>query len=235
MCLLDYDFRGPSLHIMFRVQPKRWINDFLDGECGLDDALTKIPEEQNGGQLFVGCANPVSEAMRYMMTRDKKWEAKALNRILSAKRELFEERGLDALIFDTSPGMQYSSINAVATSDVVLLVMKYDDFDIEGTRELVTGITDVLGRRTGIILNRVVAAGCGGPIPGNEATPVIQQVSNKLERPVIGLVPCLWELQRQGSKELYASSHPQHSFVKVLENMMTQIEQMHSGGPGSGS
>src|SRR6266704_5963326 len=43
VCLLDYDFRGPSLHILLKTRPKRWLNDYLKGNCTVDEVLTEFP------------------------------------------------------------------------------------------------------------------------------------------------------------------------------------------------
>lgn len=229
VCLLDYDFRGPSLHILLKTKPKRWLNEYLDGSCTIDEVFTEFPLTGTNGVLSASFADPSPEAMRFMMTRDRKWESKALRRILAAKRKLLQEDKVDYMIFDTSPGMYYSSVNAVAASDVVALIMKYDDFDIEGTKLLIEGITDALGKRTGLILNRIVCEGCGGPVPDEELETIRTTITKSLGRPVIGLLPCLWQLQRGGSKEVFAVSHPEHLFVQTLQVVAERIQELRTG------
>ncbi len=229
VCLLDYDFRGPSLHILLKTRPKRWLNDYLKGNCTVDEVLTEFPLNGTNGVLSASYADPSPEAMRFMMTRDRKWESKALRRILAAKRKLLQEDKVDYMIFDTSPGMYYSSVNAVAASDVVALIMKYDDFDIEGTKLLIQGITDALGKRTGLILNRIVCEGCGGPVPEDELQRIRNSITRSVGRPVIGLLPCLWQLQRGGSKELFAVSQPDHLFVQTLQRVAERIQELGAG------
>jgi len=199
VCLLDYDFRGPSLHILLKTKPKRWLNDYLKGNCTLDEVLTEFPLNGTNGVLSASYADPSPEAMRFMMTRDRKWESNALRRILAAKRKLLQEKKIDYMIFDTSPGMYYSSVNAVAAADVAVLIMKYDDFDIEGTKLLIEGIIDALGEAS---------------------------IIKSLGRPVLGSLPCLWQLQREGSKELFAVSQPNHLFVQTLRGIADRIRTL---------
>lgn len=224
--VFDYDFRGPSLQILLKGKPRRWLNDYLKGECTIEDTITEFQLSNVDGKLSASYADPSPEAMRFMMTRDRKWESKALGRILAAKRKLLQEDGVDYLIFDTSPGMYFSSVNAVAASDVVALVMKFDDFDIHGTKLLIEAITDALGKRTGIVLNRIVCEGCGGPVPNDELQRISSTITKNLGRPVIGLLPCLWQLQRGGSKELFAESQPDHLFVQTLQTVAERIQQL---------
>ena len=35
--LLDYDLRAPSLHSLFDDQPDWWINDYLNGDCEIEE------------------------------------------------------------------------------------------------------------------------------------------------------------------------------------------------------
>jgi len=226
VCLLDYDFRGPSLHILLKTRPKHWLNDYLKGSCTINEVLTEFPLAGTNGRLLASFADPSPEAMRFMMTRDRQWESKALRRILDAKRRLLGQEKADYMIFDTSPGMYYSSVNAVAAADVAALIMKYDDFDIEGTKLLVEGIVDALGKRTGLILNRIVCEGCGGPVPDDELRRIEASITKSLGRPILGSLPCLWQLQREGSKELFAVSQPNHLFVQTLRGIADRIRTL---------
>src|SRR2546422_827774 len=202
------------------------VSDYLKGNCTLDEVLTEFPLNGTNGVLSASYADPSPEAMRFMMTRDRKWESNALRRILAAKRKLLQEKKIDYMIFDTSPGMYYSSVNAVAAADVAVLIMKYDDFDIEGTKLLIEGIIDALGKRTGLILNRIVCEGCGGPVPDDELRRIEASIIKSLGRPVLGSLPCLWQLQREGSKELFAVSQPNHLFVQTLRGIADRIRTL---------
>ena len=73
---------------------------------------------------------------------------------------LFEKYKLDYLFLDTSPGIRYWSINALASADLIFLLMKDSDMDIEGTRKMVNDIYDSfsrLGSKYYLILNKVSA------------------------------------------------------------------------------
>jgi septum site-determining protein MinD len=221
VCILDYDFRAPSLQVVFRENPKLWLNDFLEGNINLQDALIELTNKYNfKGKLLAGFANPSPQALRSMMTKDRVWEMRALHKTLSAKRSLHQEMGIDILIFDTSPGMIYSSINALASSDLIFIVMKGDEYDLEGTKELINGLYDVLGKKTQIILNKI-------PLNyfSNEASEKLKaSIQEKLGLPVIGLIPCDCNLLATGGKSIMAINQPHHPFVKALSNITDKIQ-----------
>ena len=64
--------------------------------------------------------------------------------------------GFSKLIFDTAPGLAYSSINAVVSSDLTALVMRMDALDILGTKEMVRGVYELLEKPTFVVVNMVL-------------------------------------------------------------------------------
>lgn len=181
VCLLDYDFRAPSLHGMFDVPaPDFWINDFLNGDCEIEEVLSEVFPN-----LYVGLACPDPEAMREMVGKSRSWETEALNRTVSMKN-ILTDMGFNKLIFDTPPGLAYSAINAVIASDVVALVMRMESLDILGTKEMVKGIYELLEKPSFVVVNMVLPsqqkalASIVGKIFGNQ---------------ILGYIPCLCEVK----------------------------------------
>jgi MinD-like ATPase involved in chromosome partitioning or flagellar assembly len=59
VCLMDLDFRAPSLHAIFKKQNLNyWLNDYLNGVCEINKVLIDVTKDHgNGGKLFVALAN----------------------------------------------------------------------------------------------------------------------------------------------------------------------------------
>ncbi len=132
VCLLDLDLRAPSLSSSFNNGNKCWVNEYLNKACNSEKILTDCtPPYIKSGRLFVGLANPSTEAIREMSSKDRKWEMEALGRLLSLKEHLLNDLNFDYVICDSSPGLQYSSINAIVAADVVLVVTSIDRSDVE--------------------------------------------------------------------------------------------------------
>ena len=161
-CLLDMDFCAPSLHSLFKTdQPKYWLNDYMNGACEPDKILQNCYSEGlKKEKLFVGLANPSIEAIREMSAKGRKWEMQALFRLFSLRDSLFNGLGFDYLILDTSPGLRYSSINAVVTADVALVVTTLDESDMDGTRQMLQDLYDHFENKTLVVLNKVPSGLC---------------------------------------------------------------------------
>ena len=63
-------------------------------------------------------------------------------RFILLRELLTSEYKADYIIIDTSPGMRYWCINALAVADILLLTLKMGDLDIAGTRKVVAEIYD---------------------------------------------------------------------------------------------
>src|SRR3990170_1551924 len=105
VALLDLDFKAPSLVDVFskgiKDPVKYWLNDFLDGRCRAEQALTDVSEAYGlEGKLFLGLANPAIEAMRNMMEKSRAWEVGAVKRLFSLRSALFASMNIDCCILD---------------------------------------------------------------------------------------------------------------------------------------
>ncbi|MEM1539747.1 MAG: P-loop NTPase, partial [Candidatus Bathyarchaeia archaeon] len=85
VCLMDLDFRAPSLSTLLGVgKVDYWLNDYLNGICEIDRVLVNLSDRiKSQGTFFVGLANPSIEAIRDMSSKDRRWEMRALGRLLS--------------------------------------------------------------------------------------------------------------------------------------------------------
>ncbi len=222
VCLMDYDFRAPSLQVLFKEKVKRTLNEFLEEKCSIFEALVDLSDKyKTKGKLLIGHADPSTEVMRDMMTKDRKWEMRALHLILTAKETLYKQLNIDYIIFDTSPGIYYSSINALASSDFVLLVTKMDEFDFEGTKELIHGIYNVLGKKAGILLNKIPLMN----VPfGTGETKMAEKLKTIFNLPILGIIPCYCDIQADGGKILHAFQQPDHPFMQHIEKVSEKIE-----------
>ena len=228
-CLVDYDFRAPSQHILFDSKPTHWINDYLDGECGFEECLVDLTNRyRTKGKLVPAFSNPDPQAILDMMTRDKARQSKDLKRIMEARDTLFNDLGFEVLIFDTSPGIHFSAIDAVAVSDAVILVMRNDSIDLSGVRLMVKAIYQALGKKTSLILNKVISekiAECGMNRKIDRVEELELTKSLGFDYPISAVIPCYCELMLDGGRSIQAFHNPSHPFAEKLAAVAQQYER----------
>lgn len=222
-CLFDLDFRAPSLATLLTIgKAECWLNDYLNGTCEIDKALVNLGDRiHNNGELFVGLANPATEAIREMSARDRKWEMRALGRLLTLRNSLLNDKGFDYLILDTSPGLQYSSINAIVSADLVIVATTFDRSDIDGTRRMLRELYDLFEKKTGIVLNKVF------DISSRSRKEEIQaKIKDVYQVPLLGVIPCFCDILKAEGNIIFAEEKPEHPFTRILDEMANQIDHM---------
>ena len=224
VCLMDLDFRAPSLHAIFKKQNLNyWLNDYLNGVCEINKVLVDVTNDHgNGGKLFVALANPSTEAIRDMTAKDRKWEMKALGRLLSLRSSLLNEMDLDYIICDTSPGLQYSSINAIVTADVVLVVTSLDASDINGSQRMTSELYDLFEKKTGILVNKVIAEYLSSE---KEQKKFNKYIKNIHTLPVLATIPCFCEVLRAAGDFIFTEERPEHPFTDTIVDLAAKVEK----------
>ncbi|MDQ6667616.1 MAG: AAA family ATPase [Thermoproteota archaeon] len=180
--LLDLDVYAPSLQSYFNTDPKKWINDFLYDNAELKEVVldftpvidriggsitsnsAETKANAKGGQLWVAFCNAKKEEI-YKLEGGSPATGKQdtskihlLRRFILLRELLISEYHADYVIIDTSPGIRYWSINALAVADTLLLTLKMGDLDIAGTRKLaeeIYGSFTKFGTKSFLLWNRV--------------------------------------------------------------------------------
>ena len=175
--LLDLDIYAPSIQTYFEIEPRKWLNNYLNSSAELSDVIIdgsqfvksgKINSNQYkseeksttnaGGNLWLGFSNPRSEEILQLETTGTSTAREILKKLILLKEKMLTDLKLDYLIIDTSPGIRTWSINALAVSDILLLTLKSGDIDSKGTKRLVEDIYDTFtrhGSKSYLLYNRV--------------------------------------------------------------------------------
>ena len=191
------------------------MNDYLNKACNVENILTDYtPKYIKSWRLFVGLADPSTAAILEITSKDRKWEMKALGMLLSLKEHLLKEMNFDYVICDSSPGLQYSSINAIVAADVVLVVTSIDKSDVEGTQRI---IHDLYEKKTGIVVNKVPETILSGKTH-------LKLDTHQL--PLANLVPCSCDVLQSGGEYLFAFEKTEHPVTQALRKIAAKIEQL---------
>ena len=232
ICLLDFDLYAPSLTAYFQKNPEIYLNSLLTGEAEISDVLVDLSSELKlKGKLLVGFSSPKKEDIQEIeIIHDMKWQYKALKRIIAAKKELFSKHNIDFLLIDTSPGIRYWAINAIATADILFLMMKLNEMDIAGTKKMIEEIYNSLtkfGSKYFVILNKVPGA---LPIHDFQNTnkQIIPEIEKRIGIKIIDSIPCFCEIQFNKHEFLHAIKEPNHTFSERIHSIANTITEMNN-------
>jgi chromosome partitioning protein len=255
VALLDLDIYAPSLHNYFKITPKKWINDFLDNNANIEETILDVTEsthikEQSLGKFFVGFSNPNRDAIfKFEISNGTEYWKKQFRKLVFLREQMITKMDMDYIIIDTSPGIRHWSINALSIADKLILTMKMDDLDIEGTKKLIYEIYTTFvkfGAISYILLNRI--SGYCVPMtpvkpPDEETNPThahyAQTYNNTIEmsnakhvleglEEMTGVkyltpLPCYCDIQFSPREFLTVVNNPNHPFSKSLQTIINEI------------
>ena len=233
VCLLDLDIYAPSLQTYFEITPRKWINDYLYGDAKFNDVITDISslifkKDDNGisssnGKLFVGlCASKKDDFIK-LEGGNSDFRKQLFHKLIMFREKLIETYDPDYIIIDTSPGVRYWSLNALALADVFFLTLKMGDIDIEGTKKMVNEIYHSFtsyGSKSFLIWNKV-AGYCMPNINKKENVDDAYSNMNKLDE--IGKND-----KRGASLSLLSVGKQQHPRAEDQKNEQIDAEDMLS-------
>lgn len=223
VCLIDLDFRAPSLSSIFQVDPTLWVNDFLEDRAKIWDTLVDMtPKYGVDGKLLVGLADPSLEAVRNMAYKDKQWETKAFRKLTSLKSEL-ASKDIEYIFFDTSPGILYSSVNAVACSDLVVVVATAEPSEAEGTKQAITELYKAFEKPTFVLMNKVMPTVQWKEL---EKKAFLEKFSPVFNAPIVAVIPCYCNLLNSGRTTIYTLEMPEHPFSKAIYDVAYKLSVM---------
>ncbi len=245
--LLDFDVSAPSIQAYFEKEPKKWINDFLLGSADVGDFAQDMTYLINGnnqnvaqekkGKLWIGFSNPKKEEI-YKIEGGKEEISKMqlLRKFILLRERLISEYEADYVLIDTSPGIRYWSINALAIADILFLTLKMGDLDIDGTKKMADDIYGSLtkfGAKSYLVLNRVA----GFCMPNNtlnmskeesdsvshvlmqQETDANSRISKLVGMDVITAIPCYCDIQFSRKEFLTILNHPNHPFSEKINRL----------------
>jgi len=220
--VIDLDFRAPSFFYIFRdfaKEPvKRYTNDYLDSDCEPEDFLVHIQTSLGTkGKLLVGVADPSIEAIEEMAMKSRSWEARALQKLFRLRSTLDESFDTEVCILDTSPGIHYSSLNAIVASDAVVLVTSPSRLDLEAVASILDNYADIIKDKFHIIVNKTFPLRNDVMVESPEEA--INTLPQSARRRIIHKVPCYCSLLTGDTIQIiHQKEHPLREDIARIAN-----------------
>jgi septum site-determining protein MinD len=224
-CLLDLDFRAPSLSAILQLSPALWISDTINTNAGIWEALIDVSEKYHTqGRFLVGLTNPSLNSIRDIAIQGKQWDRQTLKFLLSIKKEA-PKKDVEYIILDTSPGMLYSSVNAVACSDLMICVTTADPLDIEETQRVITDLYQAFDKPAYLFLNKVNPALHWLETDRNV---LFEKITKQLTVEILAIIPCYCDLLNSRTK-IFTTNPPVHPFSQAIYNIANKITKITKG------
>jgi len=219
--VIDTDIQSPGIHVIFQLaesRVERALNDYLWGKCSIDQAAYDVtdaaignvdPEADRPRIFLIPSSINVGEIGRILK------EGYDVGKLNDGFQRLVADLRLDYLFIDTHPGVNEETLLSIAISDMLLLVMRPDNQDFQGT-----AVTAELARRLEIpemfmVVNKVP--------PGMDTAQLREQVEKTFQAEVAAILPINFEIVRLASSGIFVNRHPDHPMTLGLKQVAQRV------------
>ncbi len=130
-------------------------------------------------------------------------------------QQIVEQLNLDYLFIDTHPGLNEEILLSITMSGVLVLVMRPDQQDFQGTAVTVDLARKLKVPKMFLLINKVIKS--------LDIEDLQQQIEKIYQLPVTSTLPLSNEMVELGSRGIFALNYPQHPLTQVLESIARQI------------
>ena len=214
--VIDTDIQSPGIHVIFGLGDKqitRALNDYIWGECEIEEAVydvTPLLEAPVSGRVFL-IPSSVKPGEIARVLQDS-YDPGTLNDGIQHVIEAFD---LDVLLIDTHPGLNEETLLSIAVSDVLLVIMRPDQQDYQGT-----GVTIDVARKLGVprlllLVNKVPLS--------FDSDQVRRRVAQAYDVNVVAVLPHSDDLMALASGGIFALRYPDHPLTTQYRTIVARL------------
>jgi septum site-determining protein MinD len=216
--VIDTDIQSPGIHVLFGLDEehiKYSLNDYLWGKCNIEQAAADVTANVGGSikgkLLLIPSSINVNEIARVLR------EGYDMGLLNDGYQRLLKELQLDVLMIDTHPGLNEETLLSIAISDALVIILRPDQQDYQGT-----GVTVEVARKLDVprmllVVNKVPQA--------FDLEEVRARVQKTYNCPVAAVLPHSDDLMALGSAGIFVLRYPDNAVTRGLKQLATTLMQ----------
>lgn len=214
--VIDTDIQSPGIHVLFGLEEDKMVhslNDYLWGKCEIkqtaQDVTANLGMPARGQVFLVPSSIKAGEIARVLR---EGYDVSLLN---DGFRDLVEGLNLDFLIIDTHPGLNEETLLSIAISDILLIVMRPDQQDYQGT-----GVTVEVARKLNVPRLMIVVNKVPSVFPPAEVQARVEKI---YRAEVAGVLPHSDELMTLASAGIFVTRYPDHPITATYKQIASRL------------
>jgi MinD-like ATPase involved in chromosome partitioning or flagellar assembly len=220
--VIDTDIQSPGIHVIFGLDEEKMdksLNDYLWGKCAIEQAaydvspLIKLGAGEitvmSGGMYLIPSSIKAGEIARVLR------EGYDVNLLNDGFRELSRKLQLDYLFIDTHPGLNEETLLSITISDILLIIMRPDQQDYQGTAVTIEVAHKLEVPRLMLVINKVLAS--------FDFEALKKKIEATYGVSVTEILPESDDMIALGSSEIFCLKYPDHLLTRTLQNIATKV------------
>jgi MinD-like ATPase involved in chromosome partitioning or flagellar assembly len=214
--VIDTDIQSPGIHVLFGLSGQaiqHSLNDYLWGRCAIGAAAHDVTGKLGAtlpGKLFLIPSSLQADAIVNVLR-----EGYDVGLLTGGFRQLIKELALDVLLIDTHPGLNEETLFSIAISHTLLIVMRPDQQDYEGTGVTVEVARSLDVPRLLVLVNKTPAAFA--------ADEVRARVEQTYSCEVAAVLPHADEMMTLASSDIFALRYPDHPLTALYQAIANRL------------
>jgi MinD-like ATPase involved in chromosome partitioning or flagellar assembly len=214
--VVDTDVPSPGIHNLFSLEPEQThqtLNNYLWSDCRIEEAAYDVTANLglSTGQIFLVPSSVKADDIARILKDG--YDVKLMN---DGFRQLVKNLQLDYLFIDTHPGLSKETFLSIAICHVLLLILRPDKQDYQGTAVTIDVARQLNVRNMFLALNKVYKS----------LDPEIlkHKVETTYGEKVAGIFPLSEDLVQVASEDIFCLKYPDHpisqEFCKVAQSIV---------------
>jgi MinD-like ATPase involved in chromosome partitioning or flagellar assembly len=214
--VVDTDIASPGIHVLFGLEEDgivHSLNDYLWGKCEIQETAHDVTATLGGD--VSGCVFLVPSSIKAGEIARVLREGYDVGLLNDGFRDLIEALDLDILMIDTHPGLNEETLLSIAISDALLIILRPDQQDYQGT-----GVTVEVARKLGVpqmmlVVNKVPAVFAESEVRA--------RVEQTYQAEVAGVLPHSDEMMALASAGVFVTRYPDHPITATLHKIAQRL------------
>jgi MinD-like ATPase involved in chromosome partitioning or flagellar assembly len=222
VAIVDTDIQSPGIHVLFGLDEAKMghtLNEYLRGECSIQTVAYAIG---SGGEGGAGVKQLVRQSMWLIPSSingkeisrviKQGYDVSVLNKGFNS---LAKDLNLDYLFIDTHPGLNEETLLSVAISDVLVIIMRPDQQDFQGTAVTVDIARGLDVPNLFIVVNKALTR--------YDFAAMKQTIEQTYNAPVAGILPLTEDMADLGSADIFSLRFPDHPWSIALREIAEAV------------
>ncbi len=215
--VVDTDIQSPGIHVLFNLDEGDMIhslNDYLWGKCEIQEAAHDVTGRLGAdiqGQIFlIPSSIKAGEIVRVLR---EGYDVGLLN---DGFRSLLTKLKLDYLIVDTHPGLNEETLLSIAISDALIIIMRPDQQDYQGTAVTVDVARKLDVPNLMLVINKMPQV--------FDFDDVRERVEKTYDCTVAAILPHSDEMMALASSDIFSLRFPEHEITQGLKQVVALLQ-----------
>lgn len=220
--VVDTDVNSPGIHVLFQMDEEEMdqaLNDYLWGRCEIEDAAYDVGTSIGEGEIVVmgGDIYLIPSSMQVGEITRVLRDGYDVGLLSDGFQALIERLALDYLFIDTHPGLNEETLLSIAISDLLIIILRTDQQDFQGTAVTVDVARKLSVPRLYLVVNKAVSS--------YDPVELKQSLEATYDAPVAAVIPLSEDVAAMQSADIFSLRYPDHPVTREIQKIVDVVEQ----------